>query len=497
MEDLLGREFGRYTIEERMSGGGMSSMYRASQGSMGRSVVIKVISRTLIVDNPSLLERFYREIEVATTLQHPHIVPVYDYGEIDNYPFIVMPYLSGGNLSERIRADGPMALDETLPIMRQIASALDFAHARKVIHRDVKPGNILMDTEGNAYLSDFGMARMLGTAHITSAGGVAGTPAYMAPDWEESKPAHSVDIYALGVAFYEMLSGRVPYQDTNPMRVLMAHLSAPVPDIREMRPDLTAGVAWVIMRAMAKQSIDRYLSAGEMIDALDTVIDRNHYTPDQSFVMPSQEFYYPNSWGRYILSSAEEIIGKDAFDAILIRAGLMDYIDHPPPDNNKREMPFSHIGRILENIYEVYGSHGASSVGRLAGRRTFEANMAKQPGVAKISSAMLSAVPSVEAKLRIGLDTMARFFNTMTDQVVEVDEDDRFFIWRIKRCPMCWRWGADEAVGFLGLGVLQAGCHWGTGRNLRIAEVACIAKGDPEGVYLIDKQPPTGDLPQS
>ncbi len=261
--DLTGQTLGQYTIGDMLGQGGMATVYRAKQSSIGRTVAIKVMPM-FFMHEPTFMQRFEREVQVIAELQHPRVLPVYDYGQIEGRPFIVMAYMPGGTLTDLIK-QGPMPLDETVRLMEQIAEGLDHAHRKGVIHRDFKPSNVLLDENGNAYLSDFGIAKISESTVQLTGSGVVGTPAYMAPEmasYAEVTPA--VDIYAMGVTLYQMLTGKLPYRGETPLSVMMAHASEPVPDVRRARPDLPEDVQSVIERAMSKDPKARYQTAAAL-----------------------------------------------------------------------------------------------------------------------------------------------------------------------------------------------------------------------------------------
>jgi len=264
MADLTGRTLGQYRLHELIGHGGMADVYRATQPSIGREVAIKVLPAHFLQDR-TFLERFTREVQVIAGLQHPHILPVYDFGEQDGTPYIVMAYLAGGSLADRIHREGGLPLAEAARLVEQIADGLEYAHEKGIIHRDFKPSNVLLDAKGNAYLADFGIAKVAeSTAQLTGSG-IVGTPTYMAPEMSHSGGVSPlVDVYALGVTLYQMLTGRAPYEADTPMGVLMAHLSQPIPDARDLRPDLPDAVQQVIERAMAKEPRDRYPSPRDL-----------------------------------------------------------------------------------------------------------------------------------------------------------------------------------------------------------------------------------------
>jgi len=198
-----------------------------------------------------------------------YILPVYDHGEQDGYHYLVMRYVEAGTLTDRLKR-GPLSLDEARRVVTQIGSALEYAHQLGVVHRDVKPSNMLMDPQGDYYLTDFGIARMVeGTMGLTGSG-VIGTPHYMAPEQSKShKVDHRADIYAMGVVIYEMVTGRVPYDAETPFAVVMMHLTEPLPLPRSIRPDLPEAVERVILKAMAKDPAERYQSMRDLVVAFD------------------------------------------------------------------------------------------------------------------------------------------------------------------------------------------------------------------------------------
>ena len=262
---LIGRRLGKYEITELLGQGGMATVYKGYQAEMDRFVAIKVLPPHPGQDR-QFMDRFRLEARTVAQLQHPHILPVHDYGNEDGILYLVMAYVEGGSLKDRIDR-GPLSLKETETILRQVASALDYAHRRNVVHRDIKPDNILLDGEGNAILSDFGIVKILegdNTGGLTGTGGVLGTPAYMAP--EQSQGAEitpKADIYALGVIVFEMLTGQQPYQADTPMQVILKHISDPVPSLTEQVATLPPALEVVMINVLAKHPEDRYASATE------------------------------------------------------------------------------------------------------------------------------------------------------------------------------------------------------------------------------------------
>jgi hypothetical protein len=258
---------GRYEVKSELGRGGMAILYRAFDPRFERDVAIKVLPHEFLYDE-TFLARFEQEAKAIARLEHVAIVPVYDFGMHEGQPYLVMRYMPGGSLADRITQEGPLDLDEAVRI-----TALDAAHRRGVIHRDVKPGNVLFDADGHAYLTDFGIVKLTeSTAQLTGSG-IVGTPSYMAP--EMARPgmvSPLVDVYALGVMLYQMLAGRLPYDADTPIGQMMAHVTKPVPDVREARPDLPPAIQVVLDKALAKEPEHRCQSAGEVADRLCAIL---------------------------------------------------------------------------------------------------------------------------------------------------------------------------------------------------------------------------------
>jgi serine/threonine protein kinase len=268
---MNGQELGQYTIIDQIGHGGMAAVYRAKQHSVDREVAIKILppSMTMI---EGFQERFYREVDIISHLTHPHILPVHDFGEQDGLAYIVMPYITGGTLSGLIK-QGPIDPGRTSTLMNQIASALDYAHGQGIMHRDMKPGNVLLDPQGNAYLADFGLAKVTDSQSGLTGTGMIGTPAYMAPELADPGSATAtVDIYALAVMLFQMLTGKLPFETDSALGMMMAHTSKPVPSITEANPDLPGDLQVIIERGMAKSPADRYPTAGSIASDLSAVL---------------------------------------------------------------------------------------------------------------------------------------------------------------------------------------------------------------------------------
>ncbi|MBN1121190.1 MAG: protein kinase [Anaerolineae bacterium] len=274
MNDLIGQKLGAYQITGEIGHGGMADVYRAHQPSIDRDVAIKMLPAHLMQDR-QFLDRFNREVQVIAKLQHPHILSVYDYGEYNGQPYIVMQYVPTGTLADIIIASAKgLPLVEVARLVEQIASALDFAHEKGIVHRDFKPSNVLLDEKKNVYLADFGIAKVIDeTAQLTGSG-IVGTPSYIAPEMaSRGEVTPLVDVYALGITLFQMLTGQLPFQSPTPMAALMAHINDPVPDVTALRADLPPGVQAVVSRALAKDPFKRYQTAGELAAALQKVVE--------------------------------------------------------------------------------------------------------------------------------------------------------------------------------------------------------------------------------
>lgn len=272
MEDLTGKQFGPYRIVAPLGEGGMAAVYKAYQPSMDRYVALKVLPRHF-ADDPQFIQRFEQEAKVLAKLQHPHILPVHDFGESEGYTYMVMPLITGGDLADLFDNE-PFSLEEINHIISQVGEALDYAHAQGVVHRDVKPSNILIDSRGNCLLNDFGLAKLVaGSSKLTSTGLIVGTPSYMSPEQGMGQPSNGrTDIYALGVILYELATGQVPFRAETPMAVVIKHIQDPLPPPTKLRPNIPEAIERVILKALAKKPEDRYATAGEMVKALQAAI---------------------------------------------------------------------------------------------------------------------------------------------------------------------------------------------------------------------------------
>lgn len=270
-------QIGRYIIKDELGRGGMGRVYRAIDPRFEREVAIKVMP-PFMAEEALFRQRFEREAKTIATLQHPGIVPVHDFGEDAGQLYLVMRYMSGGTLRQKLRR-GVTSLREVGRIFHNICHALDSAHEQSIVHRDIKPGNVLFDQYGHAFLADFGIARLTNTAvQITATNAIVGTPAYMSPEQVRADidVDHRTDIYALGIIFYEMLIGHVPYEaDTNTKTMLM-HITHPLPNILQERPELPRPCQDILEIALAKRREERYDTAVEFSQDIRRVLQNRH-----------------------------------------------------------------------------------------------------------------------------------------------------------------------------------------------------------------------------
>jgi len=270
---MIGKELGRYLVVEALGEGGMAAVYKGFDRRLSRDVAIKVILRGY-EGREVFLKRFEREAKAVAQLTHPNIVPVIDYGTEDDVPYLVMEYLPGGTLKDKMGT--PIPWEQAARMLAPVARALDYAHDESIIHRDLKPANILITKSGDLMLSDFGIAKTLGAedhTQLTGTGVGIGTPAYMAPEQGMGDEVdHRVDIYSLGVVFYEMITGRLPYTADTPMAIMLKHINAPLPRINQFVDQVPGEVEEITFKALAKDPSNRYQSMGEFAVALDDLV---------------------------------------------------------------------------------------------------------------------------------------------------------------------------------------------------------------------------------
>src|SRR5437762_1338263 len=254
---------GRYRIVRKLGTGGMAKVYLAEDEVLGRRVAIKILDDRHAGDD-QFIERFRREAKNAASLSHPNIVSIYDRGEAEGTYYIAMEYLDGRSLKELIVARGPAPVNVAIDYARQILAAIRFAHRHGIVHRDIKPHNVLVDAEGRLKVTDFGIARA-GTSQMTEAGSIVGTAQYLSPEQARGSAVDQrSDVYSLGIVLYELLTGEVPFSGDTPVEIAMKHLSQTPEPPSALRPEIPHDLDMVVMRALAKDPEDRYQSAEEM-----------------------------------------------------------------------------------------------------------------------------------------------------------------------------------------------------------------------------------------
>lgn len=272
----IGEKVGAYIIQAQVGQGGMATVYKAHHAQLERSVAIKVIHPNFL-DDESFIARFVRESQIVARLNHPNIVPVYDYDRHDQRPYLVMKYIEGETLKERL-SRGVIPIEDILDIMDGVAKALDYAHQEGILHRDIKPSNVVIDRSGHPYLTDFGLARTVQAGQSTlSADMLLGTPHYISP--EQAKGMKDIDgrtdVYSFGVMLYELFVGRVPFTSDSHYAIISDHINTPVPAPNLINDEIPDAVSDVILKALAKRASQRYPTAGATMDALKDAIMRS------------------------------------------------------------------------------------------------------------------------------------------------------------------------------------------------------------------------------
>src|SRR5512143_99148 len=264
-----GQMLGAYRIINQIGQGGMATVYKAYQASVDRFVAIKVLPSQL-AESKEFAARFQQEARIIAKLEHPHILPVFDYGESEGVAYFVMRYLDAGTLKDKMETGRPLPLPEIDRIFTQLTDALSYAHSHGIVHRDLKPSNALIDSQGNIFLTDFGIAKLLESAspRLTQTDAIMGTPAYISPEQAKALPVDQrSDIYSLGIILYEMVTGRVPYVADTPLAVILKQISDPLPLPSAVKADIPESIERVILKALAKEPADRYSTVAEFLAA--------------------------------------------------------------------------------------------------------------------------------------------------------------------------------------------------------------------------------------
>jgi serine/threonine protein kinase len=258
----IGSQIGDYSVDDLLGEGGMGKVYTAT-GPDGGKVALKLVKDDYARDE-TFRRRFYREARIAQTVKHPNVVPVLDTGEVDGLPFMAQRFIDGMSLDEKLKRDGPLDAQTAVQVCTDVAAGLEALWAAGMVHRDVKPANILLDEDGGAYITDFGLAKDTQGSLLTLPGQALGSMDYMAPEQIRGEPVSAAtDIYALGCVMYESMCGRPPFAEVQGMRILWAHLQDPPPDPRTARPDMSDEFVRVLLSALEKDSANRPQTAGE------------------------------------------------------------------------------------------------------------------------------------------------------------------------------------------------------------------------------------------
>jgi serine/threonine protein kinase/WD40 repeat protein len=313
--DLKGEPLRGYRLLEQIGEGAFGVVYRATQPQIGREVAIKAVAPEL-ANHPDFVRRFEREAQIVAKLEHPHIVPLYDYWREPNAAYLVMRFLRGGSVEDLLRS-GPVDPERASSILDQVAAALSAAHRQGIVHRDVKPGNVLLDEVGNAYLTDFGVALEAGSPERSSGTMIRGTPGYLSPEQVRLDPASPrSDVYALGIVAYEMLTGASPFPDSSLTALLDHHVNDEIPSVRDARPDLPAPLDRAIGRATAKDAKDRFSDALELAAAVRAALQGDA----SSVIVPAEAIRNPYKGLRAFLEAdADDFFGRETVTKRLLR----------------------------------------------------------------------------------------------------------------------------------------------------------------------------------
>ena len=283
-----GQMLGPYRIINQVGRGGMATVYKAYQPSVDRYVAIKVLPSQL-AESREFATRFQQEARIIAKLEHPHILPVFDYGESDGVAYFVMRYMDAGTLKEKMIEGRPLPLQEIDRLFTQLANALSYAHSKGIVHRDLKPANILIDSHGNVFLTDFGIAKLLESAspRLTQTDAIMGTPAYISPEQAQGQTVDQrSDIYSLGIILYEMVTGSVPFTAETPLAVLFKHISDPLPPPSLVKPDIRPSIEQVLLKALAKDPRDRFATAAEFVAAWERALQTAGHVTESETIPP-------------------------------------------------------------------------------------------------------------------------------------------------------------------------------------------------------------------
>lgn len=349
----IGKTIGQYTLLEQIGTGGMATVYRAKQSKLERDVAVKIMHQTFLAD-AAFMARFEREARIVARLDHPNIVPIYDYDQVNGVPYLVMKYVNGKTLKRRLNEDGALPLEDIIKVTDAIGGALSYAHRQGILHRDIKPSNIILDEQGTPYLMDFGLARIAKVGESTmSADMMIGTPFYISPEQAQGEKDidHRADVYSLGVVLYELVVGQPPFTGETPFIIVHKHIfNVPTPP-SQINPDIPPEIDAVILKALAKAPADRYDSADELARAFKDAVrrsglsrlkadraaaaaqyKRDHPSPVPENVRAGRDFTvipspYESSQTARVKASqiADEVVGRVRDTVFDIRAQVQDH----------------------------------------------------------------------------------------------------------------------------------------------------------------------------
>ncbi|HEX3050604.1 MAG TPA: serine/threonine-protein kinase [Aggregatilineaceae bacterium] len=279
MTFTIGDTLGPYRIIEQIGQGGMATVYKAYHANLDRYVAVKVL-HPAFKEDPSFFERFKREAQIVAKLEHPAIIPVYDYADKDGQPYLVMKFIEGETLKARLKRKS-LTLTETITIFESVAAGLTYAHTHGILHRDIKPSNIMLDKDGTPYIADFGLARIAQAGESTlSQDMMLGTPQYISPEQAQGVRdlGPSTDVYSLGIVLYEIIVGRVPFSADTPFAIIHDHIYKPLPIPTQLNPDVPPQIEKVLLKALSKMPQDRFQSAVELVSAFRQAVEETGLT---------------------------------------------------------------------------------------------------------------------------------------------------------------------------------------------------------------------------
>lgn len=517
VRDLTGTVFGHYEVKQRLGMGGMAVVYLAVQQPLGREVALKALRPTLAEDG-EFIGRFQVEAKTLARLEHPNILPIYDFDTIDGVTFLTMPLARGGSLERMIRRGGPMEPVVAWRYMRDVGGALAYAHAAGIIHRDLKPANVLLDTEGRPLLADFGLARTSREPmHLTSAGSTVGTPGYMAP---EQVLGHDVDqradLYSYAVMLFEMLTGRRPFNGSTPMEIAIATVQAPIPSAAELNPELPDELDAVFAKSLAKLPSQRFQSMTELMAALGRLPQRRSTPRKTSPPRPGtrppgsgpaqpatplptgpptgaivvalelQGIKRPdakngpclNSHFATVLGAAREVTGASWPD-VASAASMPKFINKQPPTDELLQTPAEAYSRLNEAFERVFGSTSTDKIrhwGSLSMDRYLRLH------AHRLEQQTIKLLPGQTRKLEAVLKSFTRSMDEVRGEHLhawkQVDDEqfwlvhfsNLFALGRRKADKACHFWTAslDSVLRWAGLandweaGEIECGCVTGT-----------------------------------